>query len=715
MPLVRLPPFLLCVLLACTVHTAAAHERAPSARIQRAEPIDLPAAALPSEAALRQSGRPARLRFAAFGRPFELELESNAGILQELPEDQRGALPPHALYKGRLTAIPDSWLRISQVDGRVYGAIWDGTDMYAIAPARAISGLLREPAAGGGNATLIYRAADVESGLGPGFCSPVVPDTADTGGDPYKALAQELTHHKATAAASSMREIAIGLVADREFRRSFADPQGTMLSRLNTVDGIFGAQIGVGVVATELRVLDDDGWLTATAANTLLRQLSLLRTLTAELRNLDLTHLMTGRDLDGRTAGLAYINSVCHRSFGVSLSQQGPDPWTGALLAAHELGHNLGALHDGESNSPCASTPRTFLMAPSIIGNGIFSQCSLDTIAPVVAKASCLAAAGFVDLALEAPATEFNGFTRRPATVAFDVVSLGNRLATSASVTIETGSQLQVASATVADGTCRITTGAVACDLGAVAPGERRRIELQLQGDSTGRYEIAATLAAPLDQDPTNDTRNLTLVLERAADGSLAILPATLNWVEQQVQRLSLEVSTSGAEALTGATVQVAAPADALTVVATNVERGVCTVTPGTIACDLGRLEAATTHRVDLDLRGTRAGTTTIAATLTADNDADSGNNQTSATISVVAATGTPTGGGNGDASGSKRSRRGGGAWDQLLLGLLLAMGLLRGLDDAARRRPAARRPMRTDLSCKQDQSRSGISRHRLR
>jgi hypothetical protein len=118
---------------------------------------------------------------------------------------------------------------------------------------------------------------------------------------------------------------------------------------------------------------------------------------------------------------------------------------------------------------------------------------------------------------------------------------------------------------------------------------------------------------------------------------------------------------------------------------------------------------------VDLDLRGTRAGTTTIAATLTADNDADSGNNQTSATISVVAATGTPTGGGNGDASGSKRSRRGGGAWDQLLLGLLLAMGLLRGLDDAARRRPAARRPMRTDLSCKQDQSRSGIRRHRLR
>jgi len=113
---------------------------------------------------------------------------------------------------------------------------------------------------------------------------------------------------------------------------------------------------------------------------------------------------MTGRDLDGTTAGIAYIDNLCGNGFSASLSEQGLDPWIGALVAAHEIGHNFGALHDGEPDSPCASTPRTFLMAPSINGSGAFSQCSLSTMAPAVQSAKCLTATGFVDLALEAPA-----------------------------------------------------------------------------------------------------------------------------------------------------------------------------------------------------------------------------------------------------------------------------------------------------------------------
>ena len=129
---------------------------------------------------LRSAGRPVRVRFEAFGRPFELDVESNADVLRELPADQRSALPPHVLYKGQLADIPDSWLRLTSVDDRVYGAISDGTDVYAIAPARAISGLLEERVPGGPDATLIYRAADVDSGLGLGFCTATIPEEPPT-------------------------------------------------------------------------------------------------------------------------------------------------------------------------------------------------------------------------------------------------------------------------------------------------------------------------------------------------------------------------------------------------------------------------------------------------------------------------------------------------------------------------------------------------------
>ena len=675
MPPVRPHPSLLVVLLACTAQTAWADPR-PATRIHHAEPIDLPAAALPSEAALQQSGRPVQVRFEAFGRSFELELESNASVLRALPAAERDRLPAHTLYKGRLSGLPDSWLRVTRVNGRVYGAISDGTDLYAIAPARAIAGLLQKAVAGGPNATLMYRAADVESGLGPGFCGAVTTDTADTGADQYEALIQELASQKVAAA----HELTIGLVADVEFRQRFADPQDEMLSRLNTVDGIFGAQVGVGIVATELHVLADNGGLTETDAKKLLRQLSTLRATSIELRSRGLTHLMTGRDLDGTTAGIAYIDGLCDKSFGASLSEQVPDPWIGALIAAHEIGHNFGAEHDGEAKSVCESTAQTFLMAPSINGNGVFSQCSLDTVAPIVARASCKTVAGVVDLALEAPAATVNGFAYRPTTVAFDVVSLGNQPAASATVTLDTGALLQVLGATVANGTCRISVGSVVCDLGSVAADERRRIELQLQGNQAGQFVIAATLATPLDDDATNDRASVTLVLDGAADGALMISPSALSGVEQQVQRASILLTTGGVEALSGVTLRVAVPADVLVVETALAEQGSCTVSTGQVSCSLGSVAAASTRRVDLDLRGTRAATTTIEASLTADNDADSRNNRASATVGVAATAGTSTGGANSSGSGSSSGKGGGGALDLALLSLLLTMLLMCGV-----------------------------------
>lgn len=661
----RLKRYLLVVLLAGTV-PAQAHERT-STRIRHAEPINLTAATLPSEAALRGSERPARVRFVAFGRPFELDIESNAAVLRDLPAVQRGELPPHVLYKGRLADIPDSWLRVTNVDGRVYGAISDGADVYAIAPARAISAMLQKPVPAGPDATLIYRAADVESGLGPGFCTVTAPEEPLTGAVQYADLTNELAAPTTAAALLATRELAIGLVADVQFGQRFVDPHGVMLSRLNTVDGIFGAQVGVSIRATELRVLADNGGLKASDANTLLKQLATLRSSTPELRSRGLTHLMTGRDLDGTTAGIAYIDNLCGNGFSASLSEQGLDPWIGALVAAHEIGHNFGALHDGETASPCASTPRTFLMAPSINGSGAFSQCSLSTMAPAVQTAKCLTSTGFVDLALEASAG-VSGLAGQPVTAAVELVSVGSMDSPSAAVTLSIDPALQILAAAAAGGTCATAPGTVTCNFGLIAPNDRRRIDLQLRGNVAGQHSISGTLAAPLDQNSSNDSAVISISLTAASDGAIAISPAALSGTERQLQRASVLLSTSGTEPLADVTIRVVVPADTLEVVAASADQGACSENAGTVTCNLGTVAAGVTRRLELDLRGRHSATSTIEATLTAGNDADASNDRASATVSVAAVV-----------SVSSSGRGGGGRTDFALFAVLLALVAARG------------------------------------
>ena len=102
-----------------------------------------------------------------------------------------------------------------------------------------------------------------------------------------------------------------------------------------------------------------------------------------------LTHLMTGRSMDGNIIGIAYLGAVCNGDYSASLSQSTVSTTMGALVAAHELGHNFNSIHDGVPGV-CASTPQTYLMAPTINYSNQFSSCSLGQINALVATASCL-------------------------------------------------------------------------------------------------------------------------------------------------------------------------------------------------------------------------------------------------------------------------------------------------------------------------------------
>jgi hypothetical protein len=595
---------LFAALLAFLVAGNALAGRPEVGRIRHAEAIELDAGRLPSAAALRKTGHPASAVFDAFGHRFDLWLEPNDELLRRLSPSKRKQLSRHGLYKGGLRGLDKSWLRLTRLDDGLYGAIWDGEQLYAVAPASAVKRWLDTPLQVSPGATVVYRASDVDSGLGPDFCSAVVPGRTAAASLAYETLAVELKALAASATADL--ELPIALLGDLPFAAKFADPEGTMLARLNTVDGIFSAQVGISVTASEVQVQTaTDGGLTSLTPSVLLNQFEILRKATPALDEPGLAHLMTGRNMDGNTVGLAYVDTVCDVDYASSISEQGFDPWTGALITAHELGHNFGARHDGETNSPCASVPRTYLMAPVINGNDQFSQCSLDTMAPRVNSANCLRAVVKSDLALEIPDGEISGYTHQPITVRMDVVSVGNQSVDNARLDLLIYDGLELLSIAAQQGNCTTGSGTASCELDSLAAGERRSVDLEVRGSSVRAYEILANLSAPADEDSGNDDGSIRITLDAAANGAVSMSPQAFVAAEGQVQHATAILQTTGPYPLEQTVLALEVPAGVELLAATG-DLGSCIVSAQGTTCDLGHVPADTSLAIKFDFVGHR-------------------------------------------------------------------------------------------------------------
>lgn len=103
----------------------------------------------------------------------------------------------------------------------------------------------------------------------------------------------------------------------------------------------------------------------------------------------DVAHAFFGFDFTGGTIGVAFVDTVC-RSVGSSV---GVDQTTfssaiNSLLVAHEMGHNFGFRHDGDSNA----CQQGFVMSPSLNRDATgFSTCSQDVMNNLLAtRSDCL-------------------------------------------------------------------------------------------------------------------------------------------------------------------------------------------------------------------------------------------------------------------------------------------------------------------------------------
>ena len=329
-------------------------------------------------------GDAATLEFTAFGRDFRLQLSSN----QRLAQFAAGSSVQ--LYKGTLEGVPGSWARISVHDGLPRGMIWDGRELFIVdAAAEAVNY--------GAAGTVMFKLSDAVLEQGVSFTGDAVEKPRDPA-EAYGAMIGELrARTQALQAGVATEGVEISILGDAAYLARYASEtqaRDAILTRLNNVDGIFSSQVGV-----ELQVVSVDlaGELTAglsatTDSSALLEELGQLRRQSPALSATGLTHLFTGRELDGDTAGIAYTLALCSPRYAASLTMAHSSAALDTLITAHEIGHVFGAPHDGTEQ--CASTPQgQYIMTPNLDSSVTsFSQCSLDEINAVIDSYACVVA-----------------------------------------------------------------------------------------------------------------------------------------------------------------------------------------------------------------------------------------------------------------------------------------------------------------------------------
>ena len=455
---------------------------------------------------------PVVMSFDALGQSFDLELEPNHRLLSMAR--QNSMLDGVEIYRGELAGKPGSWARIVVANGAPSGMFWDGTEMYAIeAPGDSLVS---------SNAPVIFRLSDVQIAPGTMSCgSAPMAMTATTGTQALEELVGELGIK--AEADGAIDELSLGVIGDFEFTNAKggdAAAAAAITTRLNNVDGIFSSQLGIQITVNTIETFSSaaaDPFTDQTDASLLLDEVSDYRSATPAQNSNGLTHLYTGKDLDGTTVGIAYTGALCSNFFGTGLSEGNASATFDSLVAAHEIGHNFGAPHDGEAGSACEAEVGDWLMSPRLNGSDTFSQCSIDEMSDDIARASCITALPAVDMRpmLTSGSSVLFGTT---SVLTYEIANIGSIDATGVTVDFAIPANLTLDAVSPSQGTCTSTAVSASCDIGAVPGQAARTVDITTTPTALGTGTITATVSADVDNRTGNDQESMQVSVDPAVD-----------------------------------------------------------------------------------------------------------------------------------------------------------------------------------------------------
>lgn len=301
-------------------------------------------------------------------------------------EAELAAAAPEAMhagpryFRGGVDGRDGTWARMASIDGGWTGAVWDGTALWLLDPAHQHGARARslgfDP---DGSVAFTLADIDLPGGFDDGSLAPGAradPASHGHGHGHAQRHMQPTAALPAPAPAGAQRFLRVTLVLDSEFQVRYGGNAAAVAAAvLNIVDGVYGSQVGVDVSLFHLRALAGNGTMTSSNANSLL---SAFRTFVSggNVPMAGVAHLLSGKDFDGSTVGLAYVGTVCNGGYATGIDQITFSQAFGGAVLAHEIGHNFNARHDSDGNA-CPGTG--FIMAAALnTGNPAsqFSSCS---------------------------------------------------------------------------------------------------------------------------------------------------------------------------------------------------------------------------------------------------------------------------------------------------------------------------------------------------
>lgn len=316
------------------------------------------------------------------GFPYQLELQENSELIDKLKGRVTRSLQGEH-FNGKIKNIEDSWVRLSKINNDWQGVISMGGILYVINPSDNQPSAIQGPGKPLRVTPLSHKSFHATCGDSghkimsqiQGRQSPIPPAMG-------KVLFPQLC-------ASTVDGVCILAEVEFAFDTAFVNKfPGSALhqatSLINIAEGFFEQDLNVHFDAITIEFLDSELFTTSTDAEELIEDIAdkkFFNQIPFEKNRQALFHLVTGRNFDDSTAGIAYIDTLCNIfgfNSGTSQLLFNDIPLT-AMIVAHELAHGFGADHDGEGGA--SSCGPGFLMDSSInpFVTG-FSSCSISQI-----------------------------------------------------------------------------------------------------------------------------------------------------------------------------------------------------------------------------------------------------------------------------------------------------------------------------------------------